>query len=117
MLSVYSFTGLALAQAQSGGGPAPSGIAQLMGSPLVMMGIIFAIIYFLIMRPQQKKQKEHQEMLRNLKKGDRVVTVSGMYGVVTALDEKIVALQVDDKVRIKVSRQSVASLSDEELKT
>lgn len=116
MFSAIGFTGLAFAQAQPGGGAAPSGIAQLMGSPLVMMGIIFAIIYFLIMRPQQKKQKEHQEMLRSLAKGDRVVTVSGIYGTVANLDEKIVLLQVDDKVRIKVSRNSVASLSEEDIK-
>lgn len=118
MSIMYTVSGLALAQAQAQpGAQAPSGIAQIFASPLVMMGIIFAIIYFLIMRPQQKKQRELQQMIRNLKKGDRVVTASGIYGTVTALDEKIVALQVDDKVRIKVSRQSVAALSDEDLKT
>ena len=116
MPSVSSFTGLAFAQAAPAQGQAPSGIAQLLGSPLVMMGIIFAIIYFLIMRPQQKKQKEHQEMLRNLAKGDRVMTMSGIYGTVVNLDEKIVLLQVDDKVRLKVSRNSVSSLSEEDIK-
>lgn len=112
----YTMSGLAFAQA-SPGAQAPTGIAQLLASPLVMMGVIFAIIYFLIMRPQQKKQREVQQMLRNLKKGDRVVTASGIYGTITALDEKIVSLQVDDKVRIKISRQSVAALSEEDLRT
>jgi preprotein translocase subunit YajC len=79
-----------------------------------MMGIIFLIIYLLIMRPQQKKQREHQMMLRNLKRGDRVVTMSGMYGTISALDEKTIFLQVDDKVRIKMSRQSVSALSEED---
>lgn len=116
MSSLYTMSGLVYAQT-SPGAQAPSGIAQFLASPLVMMGVIFAIIYLLIMRPQQKKQREVQQMLRNLKKGDRVVTVSGIYGTITALDEKIVSLQVDDKVRIKFSRQSVAALSEEELRT
>ena len=88
----------------------------IFANPLFMMIIIFGIIYFLIMRPQQKKQREHQEMLRNLAKGDRVMTLSGIYGTVENLDEKIVLLKVDDKVRIKVSRNSVASLSEEDIK-
>jgi len=70
--------------------------------------LIFVIIYFLIMRPQQKKQKQHQEMLRALQKGDRVVLQAGIYGTVTALDEKTVTLQVDERVRIKVGRWAVA---------
>ncbi len=113
MLFSYSFAGTAFAQAPSGG-QAPSGIAQILGSPLVMMGIIFAIIYFLIMRPQQKKQREQQLMLRNLKRGDKVLTMSGIYGTIAAIDEKIISLQVDDKVRVRISRQSVSALSEEE---
>jgi preprotein translocase subunit YajC len=109
-----TMTGVAMAQTQA---PAavPPGPGQFLASPIVMMGVIFAIIYFLIMRPQQKKQREHQDLLRNLKKGDRVVTMSGIYGTISALDEKVVSLQVDGKVRIKVSRQSVSGLSDEDI--
>ena len=111
-----TMTGVALAQTQAQAqAQAPTGVGQLLASPIVMMGVIFAIIYFLIMRPQQKKQREHQDLLRNLKKGDRVVTLSGIYGIITALDEKIISLQVDGKVRIKISRQSVSGLSDEDL--
>ena len=114
MLFFGTLTGVAFAQVQA---PAagPPGAGQFLASPIVMMGVIFAIIYFLIMRPQQKKQREHQDLLRNLKKGDRVVTLSGIYGIITALDEKIISLQVDGKVRIKISRQSVSGLSDEDL--
>jgi preprotein translocase subunit YajC len=79
-----------------------------------MMTLIFGIIYFLIMRPQQKKQREHQRMLRELKRGDKVVTVSGIFGTVAALDEKTISLQVDEKVRIKMNRHSVSALSDED---
>ena len=113
MLSTNFMAGTAFAQ--SGAAAAPTGIAQLLSSPLVMMGVIFAIIYFMIMRPQQKKQKEHADLLRNLKKGDKVVTLGGMYGTIAALDEKLVLLQVDPKARIKVSRQSISALSDDEL--
>ena len=70
--------------------------------------LIFVIIYFLIMRPQQKKQKQLQEMLRSLQKGDRVVLQAGIYGTIAALDEKTVTLQVDERVRIKVGRWSIA---------
>jgi preprotein translocase subunit YajC len=78
-----------------------------------MLGLIFAIIYFLIMRPQQKKQREHQQLLRALKKGDRVVTSGGMFGTIASLDEKEVSLQVDEKVRIKITRSSVAGLTSD----
>jgi preprotein translocase subunit YajC len=52
-------------------------------------------------------------MLRNLKRGDKVLTMSGIYGTIAAIDEKIISLQVDDKVRMKISRQSVSALSEE----
>ncbi len=109
-----TMTGAALAQTQAQA-PAAPGAGQFLASPIVMMGFIFAIIYFLIMRPQQKKQRAHQDLLRNLKKGDRIVTASGIYGTIAALDEKIVSLQIDGKVRVKISRQSVSGLSDEDL--
>ncbi len=107
------FAGAAFAQAQPA---AAQGPAPFWASPMFMMILIVGIIYLLIMRPQQKKQKEHQQMLRNLKKGDRVVTMSGIYGTVANLDEKIVLLQVDERAKIKISRQSVSQLSDEELR-
>jgi preprotein translocase subunit YajC len=94
---------------------APSGVAGILASPLVMMGIIFVIIYLLIMRPQQKKQKEMQEMLRNLQKGDKVVTQSGIHGTIAGLDEKTITLQVADQVRIRMSRWSVAEKVTDEI--
>jgi preprotein translocase subunit YajC len=114
MLFFATMSGAALAQTQAPA-QAPPGAGQFLASPIVMMGVIFAIIYFLIMRPQQKKQREHQDLLRNLKKGDRIVTMSGIYGTIAALDEKVISLQVDSKVRVKISRQSVSGLSDEDL--
>ena len=111
------FFSIATAWAQTAGGAqqGPGGILGFILGPFGMMIIIFAIIYLLIMRPQQKKQKLHQEMLRNLQKGDKVLTQAGIYGTIAALDEKVVTLQVDDKVRLKISRWSVADKVTEDV--
>jgi len=69
--------------------------------PLIL---IFVIFYFLLIRPQQKKAKEHQQFLANLKKGDLVVTSGGIQGTVTGLTDKVVTLEIADNVRVKVAR-------------
>jgi preprotein translocase subunit YajC len=116
-MSGFPFATEAFAQAAPAAAQqqAPGGLVGFLLGPFGMMIIIFAIIYLLIMRPQQKKQKQQQEMLRNLQKGDRVLTQSGIYGTIAALDEKVVTLQVDEKVRIKMSRWSVADKVTEEI--
>ncbi|QTA82428.1 Sec translocon accessory complex subunit [Desulfonema limicola] len=90
-----------------GGGAAggQGGIASLV--PLILMFVIF---YFLLIRPQQKKAKEHQEMLKNLKKGDRIITNGGLYGQIIALDTESISLEIADKVRVKIGRGYVAGL-------
>lgn len=95
-------TYLGMAQPQ-GGSPEGSLI-----STLVMFGLIIGIFYFLILRPQQKRQKEKQKMLDNLKKGDKVVTGGGMHGTVAGLDDKTVLLQVSDNVKMKFERSAIA---------
>jgi len=103
------FLSTANAWAQGAGAQQPpSGILGFLLGPFGMMIIIFAIIYLLIMRPQQKKQKQLQEMLRNLQKGDKVVTQAGVYGTIAQIDEKTILLQVADKVQIRITRWSVA---------
>ncbi len=76
--------------------------------PLILMFVIF---YFLLIRPQQKKQKEHQRMIQDLKKGDRVMLNGGIYGRITSLDESTMSVEIADKVRVKVSRGYVAALA------
>jgi len=111
-----SFLSIATAYAQGAGAPqAPTGILGFLLGPFGMMIIIFGIIYMLIMRPQQKKQKQQQEMLRNLQKGDKVVTQAGIYGTIAQIDEKIIVLQVADKVQFKIGRWSVADKVTEEI--
>jgi preprotein translocase subunit YajC len=74
---------------------------------LLFFGAIFAIFYFLLIRPQQKQKREREAMLGALKKGDRVVTTGGLWGTVTGLDEQKVVLRVADQVRLEFDRAAV----------
>lgn len=76
--------------------------------PIVLMFVIF---YFLLIRPQQKRSKEHQQLLGNLKKGDRIITSGGIHGRITGLDESALTVEIADRVRVKVARANVASLA------
>ena len=73
--------------------------------PLIL---IFLVFYFLLIRPQQKKAKEHQNYLANLKRGDKVITGGGIFGQITGLTDTAVTLEVAENVRIKVSRAAIA---------
>ena len=77
--------------------------------PMIMM---FAIFYFILIRPQQKKQKEALKMLDNLKEGDTVVTLSGIHGTIKKLKDDTVMLQIADNVRIKINRTSISKVSE-----
>jgi len=101
----------AFAQDSAGGG-AGGGIAQLfnMQNPLFLMIAMLAIFYFLLIRPQQKKQKEHKAMLTNLKKGDIIFTAGGIHGKITGLTDTTLTLEVADKVRVKINRSAVGGL-------
>jgi len=102
---------IAYAMGQSGAGQqAPQGSGLLGLMPLV---IIFVIFYFLLIRPQQKKTKEHQEMVNNLKAGDQVITNGGLHGKLTRVDDNTVMVEVADKVRLKLTRQSIAAKKED----
>lgn len=91
---------------------AANGAAPPSGSPfdmLIMITLMIGVFYFVLLRPQQKKAKEHQEFLNNLKKGDDIVTSGGIHGKITGLTDTIVTVEVADGVRIKVNRPSVLS--------
>lgn len=89
----------------SGGGAGGGGLGAFL--PLI---IIFAIFYFLLIRPQQKKAKQHKLILSSLKKGDRVVSSGGLHGVITGLTDELVTMEISPKVRVKVSRGSIAGV-------
>jgi len=97
-----------LAYAMGQGGEAAQGAGGFASFvPLILM---FAIFYFLLIRPQQKKAKEHRQMVSNLKKGDRIVTSGGIHGRITALDEAVLTVEISDRVRVKVNRGNVSVL-------
>lgn len=80
---------------------------------LIMFGLIFVIFYFMIVRPQQRRQKERQKMLEALKKGDKVLTAGGIHGVIIGIEDKTVLVQIADGVKVKVDRGSVSAVVKE----
>ncbi len=96
---------LAMAPPSQGGGGEGSLI-----STLLMFALIIGIFYFMILRPQQKRQKEREKMLGTVKKGDKVITAGGLHGSIAGLDEKTVLIQVADNVKLKFDRSAVASI-------
>ena len=98
------------------GAPSGQGANPLaMWMPIIL---IFVIMYFLILRPQAKRQKEQQKMLESLQKGDEVITAGGIYGTIVGMKEKegIVIVEVDKNVKLNVSRSSIARKVVEEEK-
>ena len=77
---------------------------------IIMMVVIFGIFYFLMIRPQQKKQKELKSLLDNLAYGDLVMTTGGIHGKITGLADAVVTLEIADKVRIKISRSAIGAV-------
>jgi len=95
------------AYAQAAGGSAADMIPSL-----AMMALIFVVFYFLLIRPQQRKAKQHKEMLGGLKRGDRVVTAGGIIGVVATVpgDAAEVEVEISEKVRVKVLRGTITDI-------
>ena len=91
------FTLLQAAPAAQGGG----------ASMWVMLALIFVVMWFFMIRPQRKQQKELQNFRDSLKKGDKVVTIGGIYGTVCEIKEGTVLIEVDNKVKIRVSKQAL----------
>jgi preprotein translocase subunit YajC len=93
--------------AGEGGGPAS------MITGLIPFVAIIAIFYFLIIRPQNKKQKETQKMLSALKKGDRIVTIGGIHGMIQSVKESTVIVRVDESVKIEFSRSAISGVESQ----
>jgi preprotein translocase subunit YajC len=103
--------GLAFAMGTPPGGGAAGGGQSALTS-MIPLVIMFGIFYFLLIRPQQKKAKEHKALLEALKKGDQVITAGGMHGKVTAVDETVVTIEVANNVNIKFNKGHVAAIID-----
>lgn len=98
----------AMGQPPAGGEGGPGG-GLMSFLPLILMFVIF---YFLLIRPQQKKQKEMREMLKNLKRGDRIITGGGIYGRIESITEDKVTVEIASGVVITVMRSYVSGLAD-----
>jgi preprotein translocase subunit YajC len=105
MHAMISTTFLLAQAAVPGGAPQPDLIQTLL--PFLFMGVIF---YFLLIRPQQKRQKQHQRLMSSLKTGDRVVTSSGIHGLIANVKETTFLLKVADNVKIEVDKSAVAGV-------
>jgi len=103
---VWVDTAYALGGGTGGGGPGGGGFGQM----IVVFGMIFAIMYFLMIRPQQKKQAEHRRMLDGLAPGDQVLTSGGLFGVVSKIREDKVWLDIAENVRVRVQRSNISSV-------
>ena len=83
--------------------PTPNPILSFV--PIIL---IFVIFYFLLIRPQQKKQKQHAEMISKLKKGDHVVTTGGIYGIISTVKDRTVLVKIDENVKIEVQKNCIS---------
>ncbi len=92
--------------------PAGSGLMANLGFLVLMMGLL----YFMMIRPQQKRVKEHQSMLGAMKTGDEVVTNSGILGKIAGMNDKVVTLEVAEKVQLKMLKSQIAQIRKGELK-
>ena len=89
---------------------APGG-GGIFGSPFLFLAAMLLLMWALIIRPQQRKQKQHKEMLSQIQKGDQVVTNGGIHGRVTGVADEILTVEIADKVRVRLSKSAVSSRS------
>src|SRR5262249_6260083 len=110
--------GLSVAPSQSASAPAASAVTHQPGgnSMLIFLLVMFGFMYFFIIRPQNKKLKEHQKVISALERGDDVVTSAGILGKITGITDKVVTLEVADNVRIKVLRAQVSQVVKGQIK-
>ena len=101
MTSLVRLSELCLGQA---GAPPPGG-TMLSFVPIILMVLVF---YFLIIRPANKQRKEHEDLLKALKKGDEVVTNGGLWARVVSLDENVATVELNDKMKVRILRDRIA---------
>jgi preprotein translocase subunit YajC len=100
------------AYAMAGGGAEQQGGGM---EGIIMLVIMFAIFYLLLIRPQQKRAKQHKELVDNLSAGDQVVTAGGIHGKIVAVQDDVTTLEIASNVRIKVNRSSIVGTKTDQL--
>lgn len=106
MLRAMSFLATAFLLLDATATPAPSPLMQF--APLLFIAVIF---YFLLIRPQQKQRKEQMQLISSLKTGDKVVTSSGIYGLISNVKETTVMLKIADNVKIEIDKAAIATVT------
>ncbi len=91
-----------------GGGAGAGGAGGGMFGALLPLVLMFFVFYFLLIRPQQKRTKQHREFLDALQKGEEVITSGGIYGRVTGITDNVITLEIADRVRIKIQRANIS---------
>ncbi len=102
---------LAFAPPPGGGG----GGGSSMWSTMLFLGAMVLIFYFMIIRPQKKRQDDHKKLLNNVKKGDKIVTASGIHGTVSDVEDNILVLQIADNVRIRIDKAAIGSVESKQV--
>jgi preprotein translocase subunit YajC len=101
-------TGLAYAMGLPGGSGGGGGASSIMSfAPIIL---IFIVFYFLLIRPQQKRAKDHRNLLSNLKEGDKVLTSGGIIGRITGIRDDEITVEISDKVRVKFARGAITQV-------
>lgn len=93
--------------------PGADGGSGSIAPTLVTFGLIIVIFYFLIIRPQNKKKKDAENMLKALSKGDRIVTIGGIHGTIQSLKEDTVVLKIDSSTKMTMSRSAISSVVEQ----
>lgn len=99
LITLISIGGCVPAEGEEGSSP---------WTMIIFLVLIFGTMYFLMIRPQRKRQKEHQQLVEELQKGDRVITAGGIYGVIESLSEDNIVIKVESGVTMRVARGSVS---------
>ena len=100
-ISLVSLAGCALPEGTEEGGGSP-------WTMILFLLLFFGLMYFVLIRPQRKRQKEHQQLVEELNRGDRVVTAGGIYGVIESISEDSVVIKVESGTVLRVAKNSVA---------
>ena len=85
-----------------------------MWQPIIMMGAVFAVFYFILIRPQNKQRQRHQERVSRLKKGDHVITGGGIHGTIVGTRDEIAVVKIAEGVKIEVQKGSISGIVDPE---
>ena len=113
------FASDAWAQAASGGAGSGGPLEQFFGGPMstvVMFGLMFAIMYFMLIRPQSQEKKKLEKSISELQKGDKVLTTSGIVATVVSIDKQRAVLKINDDVKVEFVRSAIAQVIKAEVK-